>query len=370
MTSLPPLEPSQPRQIAVMGHSATNLSAVDFRTLVTAAALAPSGDNTQPWRISVDESRKALNTQVDSARDRSPMNAGDRMARIAVGAAAENVFQTAGANALTCSAKSNQDGLVIDLKRQAVTPSELVIPPKVMNRKTNRQAYDGSCLPAESLEALKSSAMPLEGTRIHWLVERPRVLEAASIVAQGDALLFAIPEMLRAFLANVRFDLPRGAPCLEGLSLESLEANRIDRLGLSLLRRIPDWMLRLGGPARAIAKKSRQLVTSASGLAFVTALEQDHAADYAVGRTMQRAWLELATRGYSAQPMMSLPVLENWLEQGAKPRGHAALRERIARLLARLATLSEAPHDGRIGFILRFGIGMEPTGRTSRLPAG
>ena len=58
--------------------------------LLKAAAVAPSGDNTQPWRFEVETSR--IRVIVDPARDPSPMNAGQRMARIAAGAAAENII--------------------------------------------------------------------------------------------------------------------------------------------------------------------------------------------------------------------------------------------------------------------------------------
>ena len=69
------------------------MSAID--TLVRAATLAPSGDNTQPWSLEVNEEARRLAFFVNETRDRSPMNAGQRMARIAIGSAVENVLQAA-----------------------------------------------------------------------------------------------------------------------------------------------------------------------------------------------------------------------------------------------------------------------------------
>ena len=51
-------------------------SALD--TLLEAAILAPSGDNTQPWRFAVDRERWTIAVDVDPTRDPSPMNAGQR----------------------------------------------------------------------------------------------------------------------------------------------------------------------------------------------------------------------------------------------------------------------------------------------------
>src|SRR6516165_2589355 len=64
-------------------------------SLLTAAGQAPSGDNTQPWRFVVDPDSGTIALEEDATRDPSPMNAGGRMSRIAVGAALENLIRKA-----------------------------------------------------------------------------------------------------------------------------------------------------------------------------------------------------------------------------------------------------------------------------------
>jgi nitroreductase len=54
-------------------------------TLLARAVRAPSGTNTQPWRFVVDDEARTIALDLDPARDPSPMNAGQRMARIALG---------------------------------------------------------------------------------------------------------------------------------------------------------------------------------------------------------------------------------------------------------------------------------------------
>ena len=72
-----------------------------LQKLVAAAAQAPSGDNTQPWRFVVDAAAETISLEVDQTRDPSPMNSGQRMARIAVGAALEGLLRTARGNGWT-----------------------------------------------------------------------------------------------------------------------------------------------------------------------------------------------------------------------------------------------------------------------------
>ncbi len=55
---------------------------------------APSGDNSQPWHFALNAHPNQIVIHVNESRDLSPMNAGQRMSRIAVGAAAENVRRT------------------------------------------------------------------------------------------------------------------------------------------------------------------------------------------------------------------------------------------------------------------------------------
>jgi len=71
-------------------------SAATLESLVAAALRAPSGDNTQPWRFQIDPRTGRVSLFLDESRDPSPMNAGQRMARIALGAAFENLLRAAG----------------------------------------------------------------------------------------------------------------------------------------------------------------------------------------------------------------------------------------------------------------------------------
>src|SRR4051812_37621550 len=73
----------------------TDLEHGAYDPLLTAAGCAPSGDNTQPWRLVVDPSRGRIALRLDARRDPSPMNTGQRMARIGVGAALENLLRAA-----------------------------------------------------------------------------------------------------------------------------------------------------------------------------------------------------------------------------------------------------------------------------------
>jgi hypothetical protein len=181
--------------------------------------------------------------------------------------------------------------------------------------------------------------------------------------------MFAEPSMRRAFLANVRFDAPPDAEVEEGLSLASLELSASDRAALSVIARLPNWLIQVAGAPKFFAKHARKLVESAAGLCLIVAPDNAAPTDLHVGRVVERVWLALTAKNLAVQPMSSLMVLENALEFGAPDLVRSLGQERMESLRADFRSLAPEIGAGRPAFLLRFGFGPPPSGRTGRLPA-
>jgi nitroreductase len=336
--------------------------------IVTAAGRAPSGDNTQPWRFVVNSDSGTIALEEDASRDPSPMNAGRRMSRIAIGAALENVIR-----------KARSYGWGVEFER-AVYPALATIRLTERNatansakdfeahRLTNRRVFDGQPVSGEVLDRLIGATPDLGGVRTHWIEGADRLANLARLIGRADRTMFGDASMRRAFLSQLRLDAAPGEAVAEGLSASSLELSAFDRWALRAMRRAPDRWLRLVGVSRVFAAKARRLVASASGLCLVVARDDAVETDLLVGRAMQRAWLTLNAEGLAVQPMMSLLVLENVSEHG-----DAALVESLGR--GTLADLrddfrTQVPEIGgwRPAFLMRFGFAPAPSGRTGRLP--
>jgi nitroreductase len=335
-------------------------------TLLEAAVRAPSGDNTQPWRFALDPAAGRIAIHLDPTRDPSPMNSGQRMARIALGAALENILRTTTGNGWTVRLEDDPGPAVAALRLEGAPPGPVAVEAVLRQRVTNRRNYDGRPAPAEALAAAAAATPPLGGVTTHWIVERQRLEGLADLIGRADAVMFGAPAMRHAFLRNVRFDAPPNAEVEEGLSLGSLELGASDRVALKLMRRMPQWLFRLGGAGK-FAAKARQLVASASGLCLVVAPDDTEATDLTVGRVMQRAWLALTEQGLAVQPMSSLPVLENALRHGSPELVATLGRSCVEALLDELRRLAPELGGGRLAFLMRFGYAPSPTGRTGRL---
>ena len=335
--------------------------------ILAAARLAPSGDNTQPVRYSVDEDGRTIRLILDPTRDPSPMNAGQRMARLAAGASLENLIRTAERLGLGVEVGPSDGENLAVVRLDGSATQGVKAEESLSSRVTNRRSYDGRPVPPETLDRLSRSTPSIGGVTTHWIVGNERIEAFADLIGEADATMFGEPSMRRAFLSQVRFDEPADSAVEEGLSLGSLELGPADRLALRAMRRMPDRLLKVGGVEGVFAKKARQLVRSASGLCLVVAPDGSEATDVLAGRALQSAWLSLAAEGLATQPMMSLLVLENVAERGDPGLIDALGRDKLAGLRDRFRTLAPEIAGRRPAWLLRYGQAAPPTGRTGRL---
>jgi hypothetical protein len=354
-----------------MGSDTTRIGGLpspeDFEALIAAAVRAPSGDNTQPWRFTVDRSRSRIAIWVDPDRDLSPMNTGQRMARMACGAALENLVIAARARGIIAHVVPAEGALAAVLLRR-IGLGVGGEPEALLQRVSNRRSYDGRRLPAGMLSSLVASTPPDDGVATKWIADRARLPALARTIGAGDALVFAGPARRQAFLGNLRWRLGADHGCEDGLTLGTLEVSAIQALMLRLVGKMPDALFKACGGTAVFAAQARKLVASASGLCVIAASASGPTADLAVGRAVQRAWLALTRAGACAQPMMSLPVLENVMRQPRSAETNERTRARVGELLAELATLVPELGGRRAAFILRFGFAPAPSARTGRRP--
>lgn len=330
-------------------------------TLIAAAMRAPSADNTQPWRFTVDVDEGLIALDVDRARDPSPLNAGQRMARIAVGAALENIWHTALTNDWQVKLRDARGPHLAVVQLADPNGPGGVIDAAVTERTTNRRPYDARPVPGEVLARLRRDTPNLRGVRTCWLHGPERL---AALIGQCDAALIGDTALRHAFLSKVRYGTG-SSPVTEGLPLASLELSPAQQLALRWLGRWPRWLLQATGGLGCFAAHARRLVASAAGLCIVLADDERPETDIEVGRAAQRAWLRLTTEGLAAQPMMSLPGLEAALTYGVIDRP-APLSRQMLEWQKAFRLLTPEAESGRVAFLLRFGHAPAPSARASR----
>jgi nitroreductase len=353
--------------------------------VLDAARIAPSQDNMQPWRFLVEGD--TVSFLVDHERDRSPANAGGRMARIAVGAALECALLRAGRNGSVVHFLEPRPGALVTLRLSP--PKRLVEADKALVRRaTNRRLYDGRPLDDATFAWLQQATPPLDGVRTLWF-GRERVRALGPIVEEGEAAFYADARAREAALRAVRFDVRDNEEVPHGLSVGSLEMSASERMTLDALRHTPEDRLVAMGAMAKMGAHARRLVESASGVCVVVARGGEAgtpagpgtpgtpgtpaaagpAVDVAVGRCMQRAWLGLTRRGLVAQPMGAIPALEAMGEEDERAGVKGAAQERAAAAVAALrAAFPSLEKGARVAVLLRVGYAPPPTTLVRRLP--
>lgn len=337
--------------------------------LVASAVKAPSGDNLQPWRFVLDGETRRIELELDATKDSSPMNAGQRMSRIACGAALENMVRAAERNGW-CLELENQGAERACVRLEDTAGRNHVADPVMDARASNRRFYEGGTVLAPTRVELLEASLPLAGLRTHWVFDRATVQAWAGIEGACFARMYGNASMRDAILGNVRWNVGPGQKNPEGLSPASLELNAVQKTAMKMMVGKPTWLLKAGGSLMAMSAFVKKLVRSCSGFCVVEAPDEDADTDWLIGRCAQRAWLALTEAGLAAQPMMTLPVLENALCSGSEELKQVLDAGRIEALSSHFQALLPEWRGGRVGFVLRFGFAPPPTGRSGRLPLG
>lgn len=337
-----------------------------FRTIISAAILAPSGDNTQGWDFGIDRQRNSLEIFRNDWRDTSPMNAGQRMTSIACGACAENVLRTCAAAGWGTEIEySNSPSIRISF--DCDRSRRLEVPKVVRDRHTNRKIYNGRRIGAGELKLLESRIEVPDGIELRFITDAAAIKKCALVIGAADAQMFGQRHFLRAFLDNVRFDCAADTPVRYGLSIGSLELNFFERHLLRYLRCLPEAVTKSVPIRRAFRSKANMLAESASGLCTIHAPSAAPEMELKVGQVMQRAWLALTELGFRAQPMMSLPVLLGHAYFASKATNdlHTKVVDSVASMCA--AVFGRNANEHGPCAILRFGEATVTTERNRRL---
>jgi hypothetical protein len=352
-----------------------------LQAMALAASRAPSGDNLQPWTFVIDVESQCLEVWLEVHQDQSSLNSGQRMSRISCGAAIECAVCAATDYGWSTDVEfaAGNDRPVAQLDRQRVAQIFLrecgvcneetdSLRRLIASRTTNRALYDRSPVSGTSLAALQKAAPMLDCASAHWITEHDQIDILAKLAARSDVMLFGESSMRRAFLKNLRFDLPVDAVAEHGLALGTLDVSPFERLTLRALPFTPNWLFNLTPAPQMFARYAGRLIRSSSGLCVISVDDAAHA-DVRAGRAMLRAWLALTQQGMAVQPMMSCIAMTQAMECGSpelvQSLGLSKLRSFVADFRTALAMMGIR---GSPQFLMRFGRAPAPAVRTGRLP--
>lgn len=309
--------------------------ATTIKSLVSIAALAPSGGNSQPWRF-VYRNRKLECYRVPE-RAGAALDFRGWYSQLALGAAVENMFLAATSLGLELACQLFPEGLdstlicKVDWKRSR---TQIVLDPlfgQIKTRMTNRLVGYRTNISAENLAALQSAAREADA-ELRLLTSSSQLSQIAKVLGQVDRIVMLEPEFHSDLMGELRWSPEDAERTRDGIDVRSLELSNIDRVALELVARprVVAAINRLGGGG-ALGTMTRKWIDCASAVGLLLVGGNPSHRYFQGGRALQRVWLTATSRGIGIQPITVITAIH------ARAKHHpASLSSRAIKLFNEL----------------------------------
>jgi molybdopterin/thiamine biosynthesis adenylyltransferase len=323
--------------------------------IAAAAIRAPSGGNTQPWRIEVAPAHVSILVATEHT---DTMDIGYRASAVALGAALLNARIAAAAHhklgPITLTDHTDGSPLRATLRLGHDTDPELAeLYHPMLARHTNRHHGTPTPLASETATLLTSAAQR-QGAQLRLLSARDDIARAATILAAADRTRYLTPSLHKDMIAELRW--PEDPDPDTGIDVRSLELDPGQLAMLDILRR-PDVMAQLAewNAGSALGEDTRDRVLASSALAVIT-VPGHSLSDYARGGgAAELVWIIAQQNGLSVQPIS--PVFLYSHTRADLDELSPTFADELAGLQRDLRTLAGIPNSDATVLLLRITVG-------------
>lgn len=283
----------------------------DIREILYYASMAPSGHNTQPWKVTYSKQAGTFTLAFDTSRELTQVDPHNREAFISLGAFLENWKQAAQAYGYTASVTILPEpdstvnvahiALIPAGSRPADAQQRLAhILARMLGRHTDKRMYEPRPIPEKSINTIIEKNRPYlhfyaKGTPEYaWLVSS--TVEAMSAQAHHEGKRIELADWFRFSNAEAR-------QTKDGLPAEQLGLQGpLKALFYTLYNREA-----AGKESFALeaVNKTEQQASSAAGF-FVITGATDFAGSVQAGMHFERFWLDAVELGISIHPMSQI----------------------------------------------------------------
>lgn len=278
----------------------------DVRELIYFATLAPSGQNAQPWRFTIEG--ETIRIRPDFTRRLPAVDQDDHTLYISLGCALENLVISAAhfgywTEVDTFAPGETEDGIRVRLRASKASNADRLFD-AISLRRTNRRCYDGRPLPAPTLGQL------IDASRGDGVCAIPFATTSAIArlvpFVEASRAQFADREFASRLMSWIRSNRREAEGKRDSLSASAMGLPGAPRwLGQMLMHTV-------AGPASEARRQAALLRSSSAALLFV-AQRNDRPHWVESGRAFQHMALLATTLGVQhAHVNMPCEVLRAW----------------------------------------------------------
>jgi len=256
--------------------------------LISFAALAPSGHNSQPWRFRPGPN--TIDILPDFTRRTPVVDPDDHHLFVALGCAAETLAIAAAARSRPgeISVEPGNGGSVRFAFASGQRPEHALFD-AIAKRQSTRAIYSGEAVAVDDLRTLaKAAAVP--GVDLVLITDRAGIDRVAQLIVAGNSQQIADRAFLEELKTWLRFNPRRALETGDGL-FSATSGSPI----------LPDWlgpkMFDLAFKTRSENDKYVRQLASSAGVAIFVSQGEDKAHWIAAGRACQRFALQATALG-------------------------------------------------------------------------
>ena len=272
------------------------------RALVSAAVLAPSQWNTQPWRF--ESEQNVIRIVADTQRELPALDPGRRDMTLSLGAALENLLIAARAYglrpAVTYLPNAGANGVMAQVTWTAgEPPRDRALFAAIPERRTSRREFDGRGIYLQNRAQL--TAQIPDDFRLNWLDDREGVRGVADLAFESVKAQVLDPRTGGERYAWIRFGDDEAHQRGDGIEVDALELGGLAQWLAGRYFNPHSWLVRFG--AENAAKQARAQIRSAGALALLTGPRGGAAQCLAAGQAYERLALMATTLGIAQHPI-------------------------------------------------------------------
>ena len=342
----------------------------DIEKIITAASFAPSGENCQPWRFSVQNEEISLYNVPE--RDYSLYSWGQRASCIANGAALENMLIAAKHFGYAGNVKilpdQSQHNLIAKISLVKTNATKDSLFDFIESRCSNRKPYKKISVTDTQKALILEAGNSFPEARVVLADDAATISHLAEVASVNEKILFENFYLHEFFFNHINWTLEQELKNKIGFYTKTLE---LPPPALFMFKLCKSWkrqkILNKIGISKLIGKANEQVYKSAPIMGVVV-IPSDSAEHFVcAGRALERLWLTVAKLNLSLQPMTGVLFLMLKIKNNDAEKLSPEHQKLVKYAYGEIAR-SFKQENGQIAMFFRIGVGGSPSAHATRLP--
>lgn len=348
----------------------------DIEKIINYGILAPSGDNSQPWKFEVRDN--SIHIYSYPERDTSVYNSREASIHVAHGALIENIIvasKNLGYSPEVSLFPDDNNPLLTTtiklVKSSKLDPQEDLPLETLENRCTNRKKYLDQKINNETKEDIEACASQVGYGRIHLEEDFDKIKKLSKPLSYNEKFALETKEIHQFLFHHLTWTKEEQMEKRVGMGVGTLELNFPANLIFKLLRFWPVMNLlnKLVGASNLVAQENERIFSHSSLIGTIISKSDSREDMIMTGRLLQRIWLKSAKHNLAMQLLTGIGFFHFKVKHNdPEPfnQKQVSLIEESYDKIANIINLNKGHEIFLISF--RLGYAPEPTERCYRLP--